>query len=328
LRRAKGNLLDGEEFFRLAYGREPTEHDLGLLGTVVPTGIRDASDARRVLTRFDAQTHPTRFTVRLGEADLAEVGLDGCSLVVDRADPAVSLDVLEQGVWEPHVARQLRRFLSPGMTFVDVGANIGYHTFLGASLVGCDGRVIAFEPSSENCRLLMASRLRNDAMQVDIRPVALDASPGVALLGHHVGSNAELMAQDTTSLARGSGDVVVARRLDDEVDGPVHVMKIDVEGAELRVLRGAQDTLARERPVVIMEFSYEMLRRVSGVEPSEALSFMADRAYRIALLDKQTLDPVPFSSPAQLLAAWGTWEQAWDRIEDLLFVPVEIPAPA
>ena len=234
-----------------------------------------------------------------------------------RSAHGVSGAIRGGNAYEPHVERQLRAVLRPGMTFVDVGANIGYHTFLAASLVGPTGRVVAFDASSENCRMLLLSRLRNDASHVDIRPVALDRETGVALLGHHIGTNAGLAENDATSIARGDRDVVVARRFDDEVDAPVHVVKVDVEGAELRVLEGATRTLERDRPVVVMEFSCEMVERVSGVDARDALGFLTDRGYRLSVIEKPSGRLVPCASPVTLLEDWGEA----GRIEDLLFVP-------
>src|SRR5690606_15185214 len=66
-----------------------------------------------------------------------------------------------QDNYEPHVTAEVRRLLQPGMTFVDVGANIGYFALLAASLVGAQGKVIAFEPNLENCELLRRSIAAN-----------------------------------------------------------------------------------------------------------------------------------------------------------------------
>ena len=60
----------------------------------------------------------------------------------------MGLAILHGGQWEPHLTGY-RGHLKPGMTFIDVGANIGYFTVLASRLVGPEGRVIGFEPNSE-----------------------------------------------------------------------------------------------------------------------------------------------------------------------------------
>jgi FkbM family methyltransferase len=274
-------------------------------------------DARRVLMCVDQRTNPTPFHVRFTDRDLEKLRLDGFSLLVDRADASVSTVIMATGTWEPHVTKQLRRLLAPGMTMVDVGANVGFHTFLGAALVGPTGRVIAIEPSSENCRLLLLNRLLNGADHVQVLPVALDCAPGLVQLGAGIGANANLIPADEGLLASGRGEMVYATRLDDTVSDPVHVIKMDVEGAEHRVLVGAAQTIARNRPTIIMEYSCEMTERVSGVDPSLPLDWLFDRGYRLHVIDRAHGDLVEYPSSHALLDAWGDYL----RIEDLLWLP-------
>jgi FkbM family methyltransferase len=316
--RRRRNRIGSVALFRVAFGRAPDRSEAAILKGLSTDGFVDSpQDARRVLMRFDQRTTPTPFRVRFTDRDLEKLRLDGFSLYVDHADASVSAVIMATGTWEPHVTKQLRRLLAPGMTMVDVGASVGFHTFLSAALVGPTGRVIALEASSENCRLLLLNRLLNAADQVQILPVALDCSPGLVHLGAGIGVNANLIASDEALLASGRGEMVYATRLDDTVSDPVHVMKIDVEGAEHRVLVGAAQTILRNRPTIIMEFSCEMTERVSGVEPSAPLDWLFDRGYHLHVIDKAHGDLVEYPSSQALLDAWGDYL----RIEDLLWLP-------
>ena len=79
----------------------------------------------------------------------------GSGLRSDLADASVGKPILHNRTYEPHVTAFMRRQLKPGMNVIDVGANIGYFTVLASKLVGDTGSVLAFEPNSENARLIL-----------------------------------------------------------------------------------------------------------------------------------------------------------------------------
>lgn len=323
LPRRRSTAITAAQFFELAYGRKPDKDERALLDRLVPH-VTTPSEARAVLLAFDQQRTPTTFQVRLGEDDLARAELDGFTLWLDRRDVSVSAVILDRKAWEPHIERVLRDVLRPGDTFVDIGANVGYHTFLAASLVRATGRVVAFEPDAENCRLLWLSRHENDADHVTIVPNALDRTPGLRYLATHLGSNGGLVETELDAIRNGRGVFVQAQPLDEVADatqGTIRLMKVDVEGAELAVLDGARKllTTAKPPPHLIVEFSVEMTKRVSGVDPATALqSLLDDYGYRLSVLDRN--EPGRrhhFASADALLGAWGDPL----RIEDLLFEP-------
>jgi len=315
---ARERPITAEQFFRLAYGRPPAGAEADLLVRLVGEHVTSASQARAVLLAFDHQKLPTSFDLRLTVDDLELVGLDGFSLWVDRRDVSVSAIVLDRREWEPHIAEALKALLRPGDSFIDVGANIGYHTFLAASLVGSTGAVTAFEPAAENCRLLWLSRHENDAGHVTINALALDRSAGLRYLAAHLGSNGGLVPEETAAIESGLGSFVTAARLDDAYAGPpVRLMKVDVEGAEFAALDGAARILERDRPYLILEFSVEMSTRVSQVKPFEALQALVDDGYDLFVVDKATGQRIAYGSAEALRLAWGDESQ----IEDLLLMP-------
>jgi hypothetical protein len=111
--------------------------------------------------------------------------------------------------------------------------------------------------------------------------------------------------------------VVPTFRLDDIVDGPVGFLKMDVEGAEGRVVRGATGLIERDRPIITTELKDEMLRRVSGTSVAEYLGYFESVGYTPALLEKATGAEKPYPSVAALLADWGET----DELRDVLLVP-------
>jgi hypothetical protein len=106
----------------------------------------------------------------------------------------------------------------------------------------------------------------------------------------------------------------------DEMSLPrVDVIKVDVEGAEYRVLKGGTQLLTRDRPAIVCEFSVEMTERVSGVRAPDFLEWIEAMGYGIFVLDRSRCEALPIETAAALLREWGDP----GRIEDLLFLPPE-----
>ena len=284
---------------------------------LVGGAVSDLHGLRQLLCTFDRQFFPSPVSIRFGPDDIVTHRLDnGVTLYLDREDGAVAQPILN-GRYEAHLVPIFQQYCRPGMTVVDVGANLGLYTMLASTLVGGSGRVVAVEPSSENCRLILLSVLANGAENVELFPVALDRARGWSSLSGHFGSNGGLVSYDPSSLASGWSEIVPTFALDDLVDGHVDFLKIDVEGAEGRVVAGARRILESSRPVVATELSLEMLGRVSGVTAEEYLAGFEALGYRISLLNRETGRPDPPTTAAQLLENWADPLQ----IEDLLLLP-------
>jgi FkbM family methyltransferase len=141
--------------------------------------------------------------------------------------------------------RLLRRLLRPGMKVVDVGANIGYYLLLVESLVGPGGTVACFEPEPDNVAELRRNVEANRLENVRVFPVAVGNANGTVALRSGINSGVT---------ADGSGDLrVPICRLDDVLTSPVDFIKVDVEGYEGQVLKGAELILRRHRPALFIE---------------------------------------------------------------------------
>lgn len=193
--------------------------------------------------------------------------------------------------YEPHLTRSLRNELRPGMTVADVGANVGYYSMLTASIVGPEGKVLAFEASRSNCDLLRASAEANGLDNVEIHHAAVWNEPGVLELRRARGSNGSVTPASDTPAPDASGRVqrTVAVRLDDALAGldRLDVIKIDVEGAEHRAMLGGARTIERLRPTVFTEFAPEAIENVSQVDGPTYLRWFVERGYSISVLEEQ-----------------------------------------
>ena len=159
--------------------------------------------------------------------------------------------LLEQETWFEKELNFLSRWLKPGMTAIDIGANLGVYALPIARLVGPHGRVFAYEPGSEAHRLLEQSRDINAASNLEIFDLALsDGERDGRLL---VGASCELNALGDG----GAGEPVHITNLDIENSKrgwpPPDFIKIDAEGEEERILVGGRDFFARHSPLIMFE---------------------------------------------------------------------------
>ncbi len=145
-----------------------------------------------------------------------------------------------------------RQLLQPGTTAVEVGANIGAHTISIAQFVGPQGRVLAFEPQRSIFQLLCANLALNGIEQVEAHWAAAGSTLGTIAVPR-LDSRAR---QNFGALEIGGpqpGDQVRLVTLDSFELPACHLIKIDVEGMEAEVIRGASETIRRHKPVIYVE---------------------------------------------------------------------------
>ncbi len=197
---------------------------------------------------------------------MSEIALrmaDGTEIVLPASLNAITTYVvLEQERWFEKETTFLAHWLRPGMTVIDIGANLGVYSLPMARLVGPDGQVFAYEPASETRRLLKISKKKNHAGNLHIVPAALSDS---AREGHLVlGASSEL----NTLAGSGPGERVQITSLDAEDNargwGRIDFLKIDAEGEEEKILAGAEGFIARHSPLVMFEVK-------AGDKPNENL---------------------------------------------------------
>jgi len=202
----------------------------------------------------------------------------GVSLLLDPADDiSRTILVSRRGVWEPEVWAAIEEQLPTGGVFLDVGAHIGYDALKAAVRVGVNGQVIAFEPNPRTADALRANVAASDAGNVVVQQIACSDTETDLAFFDSVGGNsgASSLAADNAGRAR-SAFTVRARPIDAVLTElavtRVDAIKADVEGAELLVLRGAQQTLRRWHPRLILEVVPRQLANMgTSVEELEQL---------------------------------------------------------
>jgi FkbM family methyltransferase len=173
--------------------------------------------------------------------------------------------------------------IQPGMTVVDVGANIGYYTLVFADLVGPSGRVIAFEPDPELFGAAVENVRWNEAAdRVQLHKCALGVAPDeLHLIKGNFNSGDNRLRRDAGGTARSAK--VRVMRLDDVIASEkVDWIKIDVQGWECDVFDGMGQTMARNRDTVKIYFEFWPHGiRLAGRDPQEAVAFLRRFGYSI-----------------------------------------------
>jgi len=230
-------------------------------------------------------------------------------------DSGVGWEILEHGTYEPHVVAFYQRNVRPGMTVLDVGANIGFHALHAASLVGSEGRVIAVEPDPRNAGLLRLALAQNSGFRLEVIEAALSDRDGEVILsdlGNPSNSGARFVHENQAvldGLVHGPAPRfrnVPAFAWDSRyLATPIQFVKMDVEGFEPRVARGMERALAQHRPTVLSEFAPSNLRNLGGTEPAAYLQWFRERGYRCSVLVEPSGATEP-ADAARLAARLGT----------------------
>jgi FkbM family methyltransferase len=284
--------------YRLLLDRDPESDDV--IGPKL-AGSRDTRELRHhLITSAEFReknpdyAHTNASTVVIKELD----GPGSVRLFVDLADHVIGLSIV-RGHYERGEIAFARRALRPGDTAIDVGAHIGFFTMQLAQAVGPSGHVYAFEPLPSNASLIERSIAENRfGDRVTFQRAAVGAAGGQATLTYAEETlntgGAYLLRDGTEPLTgnvRRAVPVVALDRL--ELRRPVRLIKMDVEGAEPQVLRGAARLLREDRPTILSELHPTQLQRASGLSAADFLSDIRSYGYRAQDLQGQPIERAP-----------------------------------
>jgi FkbM family methyltransferase len=192
----------------------------------------------------------------------------------------------------------LERHVKPGMTVVDVGANLGLYSLAIAKLVGESGRVYSFEPSpSLYCAAARNIERNNRGRIIRLENVGLGSKTGTATLDLGVFNSGNNRLVESSQHA--TAVQVPITRLDDILpDLTVDWIKIDSQGWEIEVLRGMKETLRRNRSVCLYFEYWPAGLRHSGEDPASLTDILQANGFSIFLPDERV--PLTQSEVAQL----------------------------
>lgn len=203
------------------------------------------------------------------------------SLYISPENGFIDKHIFLYGVYEPFMLDIIKAHLKPGMTFVDIGANIGQHTMYAAMLVGKHGSVHSFEPIPKIYNQLISSK---EANNLSDRVHANNSA-----LGNRT-ENLKLYVSENI----GGSSLVNQEESKEEIDVSVvygddallhlpsaHMIKIDVEGYELEVLEGIEKSLLKHRPIILIEYSGEFYNKQSSDHGRKILDLLTRTSYKL-----------------------------------------------
>jgi FkbM family methyltransferase len=242
-------------------------------------------------------------------------GLGGSFFVCDLRD-VISREVCLAGFYEPQETSLLCRILSPGMTFVDVGANWGYFSLLAAGLVESAGRVIALEPNPRMFARLETNITRNGMTNVVLRQLAASDRVGTMTLAEYDEEGENFGISRLVEVSHPTRDFfqVESCPLDALLDSIgiacVDLVKIDVEGAEDLALAGMKTGLERHRYRRLLLELHPSLLAERSKETEHVLHWLINAGYRGWSIDH--------SAAATRQAAYRRNKQITDYLKPLM----------
>ena len=207
----------------------------------------------------------------------AQVNFGEAVVALNPDDPVVS-GALHFGVYEKAETKFFQTTCLNGMTFLDVGANIGYYTALAARAVGPAGKIIALEPDPESFKYLEQTIAANGTENVRVFPVA--ASDASAMLSLYIsddnrGDN-RLYATGETRLRIEVEAVATDALLAENKIETIDLIKIDVQGYEPKVIAGLRDTISRSPNLTLLTEFWPKGICDAGGDPTEFLNTLRD----------------------------------------------------
>lgn len=205
-----------------------------------------------------------------------------------RFNPYRSSGAYLSGRNELPVQETLAEHLKRGDVFYDIGANVGFFSIIASRLVGADGAVYAFEPLPINVACLRRNVRANNLSNITVIPKAVAATSGpveIHLTAHPGGATLVSAGYPTDAYATTRVEsAFIDELLDYNQIAPPDVVKIDVEGAEVDVLRGMARALEKYHPVVIYEIDDTDPERLAHKRETCA-GILQGFGYSIRLLD-------------------------------------------
>jgi FkbM family methyltransferase len=281
----KATLEDLYYCYRLLLQREPDEsgwNDWQKLVTTQSVSIQMLVDGFLYSEEFK-QLQREAFKPRLIE-------LDDFKIYIRRNDFFIGNVIATTKNYEPYVTTEIRRLLKPDMVFIDIGANIGFFSLLAAALVGPGGSVFAFEPNPDNCDMFEKSIEANGFENIQLFPYAVAEEKQQFNLDVG-GTNSNGRIIDFTPGAvpgQATPLLIEAVVLDDVLSDveQVDVVKLDIEGAEPRAWQGMQQIVDKFRPVLVFEFSPELIPITSHIPAESFLDDLISHQYDLYILDR------------------------------------------
>lgn len=214
--------------------------------------------------------------------------VQGSKMYLKIDDPGVSRDLIIRGMREREETRMIQKTLRPGMTVIDIGANIGYYTLMEARAVTKTGRVYAIEPEPHNFELLHRNVKLNNYQHVDMFQIGISDETGLAKLYVSEYSNLHNLLCPLFAKNEDSAIDIKVYRLDDFVlehriiPSNIDLIRMDIEGYEVKALEGMDEILREaERLNLFIEFHPMYIENISDYSLESTMAKLDSLGYKI-----------------------------------------------
>lgn len=230
-----------------------------------------------------------------------KVSFPGYSLYVRTPDRLIAALLCKYSFDSSLEVEIYRDRVKPGMTVLEIGANVGFYALLFSGLAGGKGKVLAFEPDPENFRLLSKSAAAHGAANLTCLQAAVAEKSGALKLFISEENRGDHRVYDS---GEGRGSVDVKAVSVDGILGPgagADFIKMDIQGAEYRAVLGMERTVKNSPGLAMLcEFSPGLVRK-AGDSPEALLQKLLEYGFRLKYLDEES-HSVRSASPEELLA--------------------------
>lgn len=211
----------------------------------------------------------------------------GHTIYLNPSDRIISHHLLFFGIFEPYETSLFLEALTSDMTVVDIGANIGYYTILAAEKIGPAGHIIAFEPEPQNFSLLKKNVTVNDVKNASLFQKAVsdrESKIKLYLAAENMGDHRIYDPSGTREFVE-----IEAIVLDDFLEShglKPDIIKMDIQGAELKAFEGMRRTLAEAKTLTLFTEYWPSQIEEFGGDPRKFLEGLVELGFHLSVIDE------------------------------------------
>jgi FkbM family methyltransferase len=248
-----------------------------------------------------------RFLVNQGKPSLENIVTEGESFKIvinPYVNGCVDDVIASDGVWEPLMSKKIKELLPPNGTFIDIGANIGYHSLFAATLHNRTTNIIAFEPQKNIYEMFRKSITENVYNNIQLYNCGLSNYEGTAAL--NIFEENKGASSLTQGITHHSGEAMVEEIQIKQLDSFLNevqradIIKIDVEGFEYEVVLGGLGLIRKYQPALFIEFSPGLYNLRDTAITQKFITLLSDLDYKTYTIEGEPLNLDAWSAQALL----------------------------
>ncbi len=208
----------------------------------------------------------------------------------------VDLTIARNGFWEKEVSEIMIKYLNTGETFLDIGANIGYHSLFLSAYFKNDLKIYAFEPIKSLYAQFNESIKLNKFYNISLLQFAVsnkrDNKKVLYIREDNIGGSSLYSYPKINFFKTRQKEIVEVVNLDSFFDNnfKINLIKLDVEGNELEVIKGGLSLIKKNKPFIVLEFSPIFYVQDYKEKSIELLNLLKDLGYKLFTLDEKPFD--------------------------------------